>query len=112
MAEGYDRKHKKAPPKSDNWKKPHNKKNTKKWCKGVVGREHITRIELMTTYSRVYVCGERHKVFPFYVDKPKTDTIRWACFHQEVCTVCRKVLAWNLRKERCPDYIKQYGVED
>ena len=34
----------------------HKKKNTKKWCKGVVGRKHVLAIFNKYTFSRNYKC--------------------------------------------------------
>lgn len=60
----------------------HKKKDTKRWCKGVVGREHTPVIEPN--------------------DRWKTGcdpTREWQilrCVEQERCTTCDKILTWNL----------------
>lgn len=102
----------KSPLKRDDWNKTPAKKNTKKWCKGVVGREHTIELALITKDSRTYLCDERHIAFPFYVEERKPGEIRWACFHNQVCTACGKVISWFIRKENCPTYIERYGIQD
>jgi len=56
----------------------HAKKDTKRWCKGKVGREHVTEIRMEDWLGRDYRCG-RH-----------TWTGRWMCWESNVCTVCGK----------------------
>jgi hypothetical protein len=63
------------------------RKSTKKWCKGVKGREHVPVIELnIARYSwalnKGLVCGER--IF--------RNSTRLTCYHHEVCQNCGKEL--------------------
>lgn len=55
------------------------KKDTKRWCKGKVGREHVTEIRTEDWLGRDYHCG------PSWGG-------RWACWERVVCTVCGKKL--------------------
>lgn len=56
------------------------RKNTKRWCKGKVGREHVTEIRMENWYGRDYVCG------------PSRWLNRWLCWEIVTCTVCGKHL--------------------
>jgi len=107
------REHKKdkSPPHSDAWKKSSNKKNTKKWCKGVVGREHISILVEEKWYSSQNLfCSPRAIAFPWM--KITNTKLRWFCIHQQKCAACNKILNYNLRIEQCPVYIDTYGLED
>lgn len=76
------------------------RKNTRRWCKGVEGREH----------SPVIV---RDKYDHFgrgcYRDESELGGVlvgavgRWHCHHERVCENCGKVLEYWLG-EACPDY--------
>lgn len=67
----------------------HKKKNTKKWCKGKIGRKHEPVVEL----NRKYMYG---KV------KECTSSKWWGCYHHEVCKNCGKELKWRVP---CPDFV-------
>jgi hypothetical protein len=60
------------------------RKNTKRWCKGVEGREH----ELKIAKKRSWVCGEM------------SWRSAWYCWHIRICKNCYKVLEYNLKD--CP----------
>jgi hypothetical protein len=84
---------------------PHHKKkkNTKKWCKGKVGREHVPHI-IKSNYGVTDKCcnyapwSVRHK------NGETTPLKKYLCWHQRSCQNCGKVLEWFLSEEECPDY--------
>lgn len=68
----------------------HKRKDTKRWCKGKVGREHFTAIQ------RSQIFGIDHPCHVGYMGK-------WVCYHNVVCTVCGKILKeWGYGFD-CPD---------
>lgn len=74
--------------------KPKSKKDTRRWCKGKVGREHTPAIERSH--------GER---YPNGRPCQRIEGYTWAlgCHHHEVCTTCGKILRWTIPYEECPD---------
>lgn len=89
----------------DRFRPTPSKKNTKRWCKGKVGREHKLALRTSQWLSRAYSCGwvmdpwrvalRSHKGTPF-----------WDCHHEEFCSVCGKVMRhpWQLDDSECPDF--------
>jgi hypothetical protein len=83
---------------------PHHKKkkDTKKWCRGKVGREHVPHIT-KGNYGGTSNCKDA----PWFI-KNKSGELkpfdRYICWHQRSCQNCGKVLEWYLPKEQCPDY--------
>lgn len=68
------------------------KKNTKRWCKGKVGREHVPEIrfnEMWRSLDRK--CGARVRFWG------------GGCYHEEACSGCGKILRWALPWGECPD---------
>jgi hypothetical protein len=83
---------------------PHHKKkkDTKRWCKGKVGREHVPCI---TKASSGGSC--RCNYAPWSIRHKSGETTplkKYICWHQKSCQVCGKVLEWFLTEEECPDY--------
>lgn len=74
---------------------PHkSKKNTRRWCKGKVGREHTPEIRHTgerNGWAKGWVCGPR-----------RWGLKGWSCHHEEICTTCGKLLRWTLGGD-CPD---------
>lgn len=70
-------------------------KNTRKWCKGKVGREHIPSIIKKPTWGD----DKCH-----YSNWKSARTGRflgyWICNHREICERCGKVLKWRVD---CPE---------
>lgn len=65
-------------------------KDTRRWCKGVPGREHKTDIR---RNRAGFTCG-----------RPSWSVHRdWWCWHERYCTVCEKVLVHHLSEAECPD---------
>lgn len=64
------------------------RKDTRRWCKGKPGSEHVPVIE--RPYDRPCERDERFS---------------WAigCNHHEVCATCGKVLRWSIDYAECPD---------
>lgn len=72
-----------------------NKKNTKKWCKGKVGVEHITEVIVPENAGSI-----------FTRDRPPCHTWEttyrgpvWWCLHYNVCITCGKHVS---RAKVCP----------
>lgn len=66
------------------------KKNTRRWCKGVVGRKH----ERVTSFDPIW--GDRECGPSSWMPN------RWSCYHRISCSQCGKEIKWGLGKE-CPD---------
>lgn len=82
------------PPLMDDETRPqHSRKNTKRWCKGKEGVEHLPTVELDKNYGFLDRMG-----------KPRCGTdadILWMnCTHHVVCEKCGKIMA--SRPEVCP----------
>jgi hypothetical protein len=77
------------------------KKDTRKWCKGVVGREHKPEIVFDTRFRSP--CGWAPK-WAWQLPGKKW----WMCHHIEKCTVCGKHMRqlWEVKADECPDYQK------
>ena len=76
-------------------RRPH-PKNTKRWCKGREGVEHITELVVPVNAMRGECdTGERNW----------TGTFNWeiGCYHVEQCIVCGKHVRPFLNKGECPD---------
>jgi hypothetical protein len=82
------------------------RKNTKRWCKGKVGREHQPVIVYDERYLRWH--KECH-VAPSWAYRSMKG---WYCIHLEVCTNCGKHLRWRVPKEECPDYRRVNGLDE
>lgn len=74
------------------------RKNTKKWCKGKVGREHVEVIELdekhygyRRAWGKEIRCGEVMTYYP---------SGRKACYHHVICENCGKELKY--KPQTCP----------
>ena len=76
---------------------PKAKKDTKRWCKGKEGREHVPE----TVESHIWagmnkVCGPRPYTGGWWGGK-------WFCRHAIRCSECGKVLKTFLSEDECPD---------
>lgn len=87
---------------------PKARKDTRRWCKGKVGREHVLTIELD---PRLSWAKEGCRWVPYWVWSRKGGghrerRTRYACHHHEVCTVCGKRMrdGWDFAPEDCPDF--------
>ena len=69
------------------------KKNTRRWCKGVEGREHVLDMRV----------SNHGRMVESLSGAPCSDftTLGWHCNHERYCMVCGKVLEWTLG-ETCP----------
>ena len=77
------------------------KKNTKKWCKGKVGREHVLEIT-RSNYAFHLQCN--YPKWGVIKDGIVVPLGRYVCWHQRSCQKCGKVIEWTIPKEECPDY--------
>lgn len=76
-------------------RKSGNRKNTRRWCKGVEGREHVSDIR-MSNHGKMlesFGSGESCSMW--------NDGGSWHCSHERACMVCGKVLDWTLG-DKCP----------
>jgi hypothetical protein len=73
----------------------HSSKNTKRWCRGRVGREHIP----VTAKNKFSLNRDCHYVETRYWNG--NERRWWYCIHEIVCKNCGKVLEW--RVDDCPD---------
>ena len=85
-------------PADDAWRPARGKKNTKRWCKGHVGREHAAELTISTKWSRTYTCGRPGEGRISFWGSDRD----WTCYHEDVCTTCGKVLRWSVPKADCP----------
>lgn len=76
-------------------RKPRAKKNTKRWCKGKVGREHVPEVVINPMWGNPN-CGES-SWWPG----------RWSCHHMRACKNCGKRIQWALRVTECPTWKEQ-----
>ncbi|HJW01370.1 MAG TPA: hypothetical protein VJ617_19950 [Arthrobacter sp.] len=80
------------------------KKSTARWCKGKVGREHVTEIVLNHNYSNRKAC----MWYPIYYSFARRDEgpkdYRYWCQHSVKCTVCGKYVEYFLKPEQCPTF--------
>ena len=99
--EGRARKHRldQVPDESDEISQPigiHKKKDTKKWCKGKVGRPHQTKCLLASELK-----NSNH--WPLYEKMHMHHQSRWRYL---VCQKCLKVLdIWYGNKKQKPDWV-------
>jgi hypothetical protein len=92
-------------PADDSWKHtPHRRKNTKRWCKGHVGRAHTLAVRTSTRWTRTYTCGlPQQGSFNTLFGRDND----WTCYHEQACTTCGKVLRWSIPKSECPTYLSE-----
>lgn len=89
---------------------PHrSRKNTRRWCRGKVGIEHV--LDVPTLKSWIYaVYGERDDRLPcHWVNWGKKPY--WICQHQVRCVLCGKIMTHYMVKTECPDYEARPDVD-
>lgn len=81
------------------------RKNTKRWCKGKVGREHKRALRASQKLSRTYTCGWSSSIWRNAFRQNGGNSF-WDCYHEEYCTACGKIMRdpWQLGDTECPDY--------
>jgi hypothetical protein len=86
------------------------KKNTRRWCKGKVGREHVPQI----TGDRRWLSLGSCRPAPDWWPKVKWRKNNWDCRHREVCVKCGKVLreGYELAPQECPVWRQRYPMPD
>lgn len=94
------------PPETDEHRKVHKKKDTKHWCKGKVGREHILVIEMSKWPYRATECGWSHELYPWQISS-HVEAYRknhWICYHEVQCGKCGKIMETWLSEDKCPRF--------
>lgn len=81
-----------GPEVTDNRKK--RRKNTRRWCKGVEGREHKPALRL-TNMAQIWLSRGRTVC-------AQSSHRSW-CDHERYCTECGKIIDYFLPREQCPD---------
>lgn len=82
---------------------PHrSKKNTKKWCRGKVGVEHVIEVRMNKNRSWWKERGRTCWRAEWWPEM-------WHCQHQRVCINCNKVVEPSLYDE-CPDFTKEITI--
>jgi hypothetical protein len=81
----------------ERWPPERKRKNTKRWCKGKVGREHkpVKQWSHLAHYRLARggpVCTTSSWL-----------SSGWSCYHELACSTCGKILVQFLSKEECPD---------
>lgn len=82
--------------------KHRSKKNTRRWCRGKNGVEHVTEVRL-NNMSR------------FLWDRDKScyrsewNSKRWWCNHERFCVNCGKIMKYSLEND-CPDFTTKVTV--
>lgn len=72
------------------------KKNTRRWCRGKEGVEHVPALFLDAQWGLGKPC---RWMLSYYSD----ERFKWRCNHRRRCTVCGKVLQESLKGTECPD---------
>ena len=77
-------------------KRPRRRKETRRWCKGITGREHTAEVVFEPMFPG-RSCG---KAMGWLGARDG-----WGCHHRECCSACGRVLRdrYELGRE-CPDY--------
>lgn len=74
------------------------RKKTKRWCRGKVGREHVTEIVMNPATSYLFPIGTARSRCHESTWMPT----RWSCGHIERCVNCGKHVRWTLPRDECP----------
>jgi hypothetical protein len=86
--------------------RPHRaRKNTRRWCRGKVGVEHVLEIRLGKHAE--YRCT----ITPDSTVCYRTDITpkRWRCSHERYCVNCGKILNYSIGVD-CPDFTEKITV--
>lgn len=81
------------------------RKDTKRWCKGKVGREHMPVVAMSHHFLSPLPSGKEYRcgwVLRGVVDGERRE--RWNCLHKRRCDVCERVLTLFGLGTDCPDY--------
>lgn len=92
----------------DNVRPQRGKKDTKRWCKGKVGREHTPETVRHHYYSAPLFASKPCRWQEYWEwrsgEKVKLRDTRWHCYHAIQCSTCGKYLDTWLTTDQCPDY--------
>ena len=78
------------------------RKSTAKWCKGKVGREHVTEIVVNHNYSRPS-CGWR-EIMGWRNGQRFHWKWHYSCIHSRKCITCGKYTESYLDPGECPQF--------
>lgn len=87
------------------------KKDTRRWCRGRVGRDHVPVIQLekgtasLRRYALDPVRARCRWTMWFVGGRAITGQLHWSCGHQLLCATCKKVLEPCIRPEECPEFV-------
>lgn len=84
-------------------------KDTIRWCRGKVGREHTPTVVARPWHPDRNSCAWR----PIWSPRQRKTVLTWDCVHREECAGCGRVLTprpW-LPPTRCPDYQAQVAKD-
>ena len=73
--------------------KHRSRKDTRKWCKGKKGREHVPVVQ--EDFRLNFECR--------VLFRWRSGEEYWHCMHHKVCSVCGKILEPTLPREECPN---------
>ena len=80
------------------------RKDTKSWCRGKEGREHVLHLVLVPDYlsRRAKVC---EWASAWSIDGQEY-RLGWVCMHREECVNCGRIFRehYDLKGEECPAY--------
>lgn len=79
--------------------KPRGRKDTRRWCRGKPGVEHVLGVTVGNWCQSYRFACRRANGWELWLwpDKP------WVCRHQRSCVNCGKVLDYSLPWRECPD---------
>lgn len=80
------------------------KKDTRHWCRGKQGVEHVPHLVLDERAPGYHKMGCQWGTS--WRVRQRDYTVRWQCQHREICTRCSKILRepWEIGSAECPVY--------
>lgn len=94
-------------------KKAPAKKNTKKWCRGKVGVEHVLDIRKGRYFESLgdrVICRWRATWKGWSHGGWDALDPKWLCFHEEYCVNCGKITRTQLDPKECPNFHEWDGL--
>lgn len=77
------------------------RKDTRRWCKGKPGRDHVPGEPVKGSYAASHDWPCSWHLSGVVGREP---TPRYSCLHEVRCQTCGKILEHWLEPERCPDF--------
>lgn len=86
--------------------RPKARKDTRRWCRGKVGVEHVIAVTVGNwAQSYRFACRRANdRELRLWPGQP------WVCRHQRSCTHCAKVLDYSLPWRDCPDLPAVFAI--